>query len=60
MRIVVLGATSRTGLLLLAAAQRRGQQIVAFTRRPEALPEARRWPRWSAATASTPAPSPRR
>jgi uncharacterized protein YbjT (DUF2867 family) len=39
MRIVVLGATSRTGLLLLAEAQRRGHQIVAFTRRPEALPD---------------------
>jgi uncharacterized protein YbjT (DUF2867 family) len=39
MRIVVLGATSRTGLLLLAEAQRRGHQVVAFTRRPEALPD---------------------
>lgn len=37
MRIVVLGATSRTGLCLLAEAQRRGHQIVAFTRRPQAL-----------------------
>ena len=39
MRIVVLGATSRTGLQLLAEARRRGHQIVAFTRRPEALPD---------------------
>lgn len=39
MRIVVLGATSRTGLQLLAQARRRGHQIVAFTRRPEALPD---------------------
>jgi uncharacterized protein YbjT (DUF2867 family) len=38
MRIVVLGATSRTGLCLLIESQRRGHQIVAFTRRPEALP----------------------
>jgi len=38
MRIVVLGATSRTGRWLLAQAQQRGHQIVAFTRRPEALP----------------------
>lgn len=38
MRIVVLGATSRTGLCLLTESQRRGHQIVAFTRRPEALP----------------------
>jgi NAD(P)H-binding len=39
MRIVVLGSTSRTGLCLLAEAQRRGHQIVAFTRRPHALPD---------------------
>jgi uncharacterized protein YbjT (DUF2867 family) len=39
MRIVVLGATSRTGRWLLAQAQRRGHQIVAFTRRSEALPD---------------------
>ena len=39
MRIVVLGATSRTGLQLLAEARQRGHQIVAFTRRPEALPD---------------------
>jgi putative NADH-flavin reductase len=32
MKIVVLRATSRTGLWLLAEAQRRGQQIVAPTR----------------------------
>ncbi len=38
MRIVVLGGTSRTGRQLLAQAQQRGYQIVAFTRRPEALP----------------------
>ncbi len=38
MRIVVLGGTSRTGRQLLAQAQQRGHQIVAFTRRPEALP----------------------
>jgi uncharacterized protein YbjT (DUF2867 family) len=37
MRIVVLGSTSRTGLCLLTEAERRGHQIVAFTRRPEAL-----------------------
>lgn len=37
MRIVVLGSTSRTGLCLLTEAQRRGHQIVAFTRRPQAL-----------------------
>ncbi|TDD01793.1 hypothetical protein E1292_24960 [Nonomuraea deserti] len=37
MRIVVLGATSRTGLCLLAEARRRGHHIVAFTRRPGAL-----------------------
>ena len=39
MRIVVLGSTSRTGLCLLTEAARRGHQIVAFTRRPEALPD---------------------
>lgn len=39
MRIVVLGSTSRTGLCLLAEAHRRGHQIVAFTRRPHALPD---------------------
>lgn len=39
MKIVVLGATSRTGLQLLAEARRRGHQIAAFTRRPEALPD---------------------
>jgi uncharacterized protein YbjT (DUF2867 family) len=38
MRIVLLGSTSRTGLCLLSEAARRGHQIVAFTRRPEALP----------------------
>jgi uncharacterized protein YbjT (DUF2867 family) len=38
MRIVVLGATSRTGLCLLTEAHRRSHQIVAFTRRPHALP----------------------
>ncbi|MGH3299026.1 MAG: NAD(P)-dependent oxidoreductase [Trebonia sp.] len=38
MRIVVLGATSRTGLCLLGEAARRGDQVVAFTRRPEVLP----------------------
>ncbi|TDD06091.1 NAD(P)-dependent oxidoreductase [Nonomuraea diastatica] len=37
MRIVVLGATSRTGLCLLAEARRRGHHIVAFTRRPGTL-----------------------
>lgn len=39
MRIVVLGATSRTGLQLLAQARQRGHEIVAFTRRPAALPD---------------------
>ncbi len=39
MRIVVPGPTSRTGLLALARAQRRGHQIVVFTRRPEARPD---------------------
>ena len=39
MRIVVPGPTSRTGLLPLARAQRRGHQIVVFTRRPEARPD---------------------
>lgn len=38
MRIVVFGATSRTGLRLLTVAQRRNHQIVAFTHRPDALP----------------------
>lgn len=38
MRIAVLGATSRTGLLLLAEASKRGHQVVAFTRRPEQCP----------------------
>ncbi|MGP3931581.1 NAD(P)-dependent oxidoreductase [Nonomuraea sp. KM88] len=37
MKIVVLGATSRTGLCLLAEARRRGHHVVAFTRRPDAL-----------------------
>ena len=60
MRIVVLGATSRTGLQLLAEARRRGHQIVAFTRRPGRSRTARRWPRWSAATAATLASSPGR
>jgi putative NADH-flavin reductase len=39
MRIVVFGATSRTGLHLLTEAQRRNHQIVAFTRHPDALPD---------------------
>lgn len=39
MRLVVLGATSRTGLCLLGEAGRRGHQVVAFTRRPGALPD---------------------
>jgi uncharacterized protein YbjT (DUF2867 family) len=38
MRIVVLGSTSRTGLCLLTEAHRRDHQVVAFTRRPHALP----------------------
>jgi len=38
MRLAVLGATSRTGLLLLGQAAERGHGIVAFTRRPQDLP----------------------
>lgn len=38
MKIAVLGATSRTGMLLLAEADRRGHQVVAFTRRPADCP----------------------
>lgn len=37
MRIVVLGATSRTGRLLVDEASARGHTVVAFTRRPEIL-----------------------
>lgn len=38
MRIAVLAATSRTGLLLLDQATARGHSVVAFTRRPRKLP----------------------
>ncbi|NRQ32201.1 SDR family oxidoreductase [Nonomuraea sp. NN258] len=38
MRIAVVGATSRTGLHLLAEAARRGHEVAAATRRPGALP----------------------
>ncbi|MDY7086581.1 MAG: NAD(P)-binding oxidoreductase [Actinomycetota bacterium] len=37
MRIVVLGATGATGREVLAVARRRGHQVVALARRPEAL-----------------------
>lgn len=38
MRLAVLAATSRTGLLLLDQATARGHSVVAFTRRPQELP----------------------
>jgi putative NADH-flavin reductase len=38
MRLAVLAATSRTGLLLIDQAIARGHSIVAFTRRPQELP----------------------
>jgi putative NADH-flavin reductase len=37
MRITVFGATGRTGRHLLAEGLRRGHQVTAFTRRPDAL-----------------------
>jgi putative NADH-flavin reductase len=40
MRITVFGATGRTGRHLLAEGLRRGHQLTAFTRRPDALADA--------------------
>ncbi|MFI6454688.1 NAD(P)-dependent oxidoreductase [Streptosporangium amethystogenes] len=40
MNVTVLGSTGRTGRLVLAEAVRRGHEVTAFTRRPEALPVA--------------------
>lgn len=39
MRITVFGSTGRTGRLVLTEGLRRGHQLTAFTRRPEALPD---------------------
>src|SRR3954454_7208877 len=39
MRLVVLGATGRTGRLLIEQALERGSEVVAYVRRPEAVPE---------------------
>jgi uncharacterized protein YbjT (DUF2867 family) len=39
MRLVVLGATGRTGRLLVEQALERGHEVVAYVRRPEAVPE---------------------
>lgn len=42
MKLTVIGSTGRTGRYLLKEAVGRGHDVTAFTRRPEALPEA--WP----------------
>jgi putative NADH-flavin reductase len=39
MRLVVLGATGKTGRLLVEQALERGHEVVAYVRRPEAVPE---------------------
>jgi uncharacterized protein YbjT (DUF2867 family) len=40
MRLTLIGSTGRTGRHVLAEAQRLGQQVTAFTRRPRALRDA--------------------
>ena len=39
MRLVILGATGGTGRLLVEAALERGHEVVAYVRRPEAVPD---------------------
>jgi uncharacterized protein YbjT (DUF2867 family) len=41
-KLTIIGSTGRTGRYLLDEGVRRGHEITAFTRRPEALPEG--WP----------------
>lgn len=40
MRVAVVGATGRTGRLVIGQALERGHEVVALARRPEAVPEA--------------------